>query len=366
VKSSHLRAAALAALLAPWPISAAPQLRYAAVVMRHGVRSPTWDAERLNQYSARPWPDWGVPPGNLTPHGRDVIKLLGSYYREWFTGQRVLSREGCRDASRVYVWADTDQRTVETGRAFAESFLPGCNLTVHSRPDGEGDPLFEGVGGADPGAAEAVRKRLGDNPQHLMTDHRIALDTLQFILTGAESAPKQLIESPAEVAVSMRDRKLELKGPFAVSSSLSEDLLLEYANHMTGADLGWGRLTRDNLFRVLELHAVYADLTRRTPELARARGSNLLAHVLASIEQAASGKKTAGALGPPGTAVLIISGHDTNLSNISGMLGLSWTLPGYQPDDTPPGGALIFSLWGDAADGSLFVKTQYTAPLVSG
>ena len=41
---------------------------------------------------------------------------------------------------------------------------------------------------------------------------------------------------------------------------------------------------------------------------------------------------------------LLLAGHDTNLSNLSGMIGLSWKLAGYQPDDTPPGGALIFAL----------------------
>lgn len=70
----------------------------------------------------------------------------------------------------------------------------------------------------------------------------------------------------------------------------SEDLLLEYANGMEGSSLGWGRLTRENLDRVLEIHAVYSDLMRRTPYLARARGSNLLADVLQSLEQAETGK----------------------------------------------------------------------------
>jgi hypothetical protein len=62
------------------------------------------------------------------------------------------------------------------------------------------------------------------------------------------------------------------------------------------------------------------------------------------MQQAATGKEVPGALDLLGTAVLIVSGHDTNLSNLSGMLGLSWRLPGYQPDDPPPGGALTFSL----------------------
>ncbi len=100
---------------------------------------------------------------------------------------------------------------------------------------------------------------------------------------------------------------------------------------------------------------------RRTPALARIHSSNLLAHVLCSMSQAVSGKPAPGALGNAGDALLVLSGHDTNLSNISGMLGLSWHLPGYQPDDTPPGGALIFSLWRDSASGEYFVKTKYLA-----
>jgi 4-phytase/acid phosphatase len=81
-----------------------------------------------------------------------------------------------------------------------------------------------------------------------------------------------------------------LRGPFTTGSTFSENLLLEYANGMRGDDLGWGRLTRENLERVLEVHTVYADIMRRTPYLARARASNLLAHVLRSLEQAATGK----------------------------------------------------------------------------
>ncbi|HML16935.1 MAG TPA: histidine-type phosphatase [Bryobacteraceae bacterium] len=341
-------------------VAAAPELKYVVILSRHGVRSPTWDAARLNQYSAQPWPDWGVPPGDLTPHGRELVKILGSYYRERFGEEHLLATRGCRDKERVYIWADTDQRTIETGRAFAESILPGCGAVIHSQAPGEKDPIFSGVAGPDPQlAGEALRRRLGPDLQQLLEDHRSELDTLQFIL--GKDAPKRLIDPHEPVAVSAGGRTVELQGPIATASTLSEDLLLEYADGMTGAKLGWGRLTRDNLLRVLELHRVYADLTRRTPELARARGSNLLAHILASLEQAVSGRPVPGALGPPETALLILSGHDTNQSNASGMLGLSWSVPGYLRDETPPEGALIFSLWRDPGKNTAFVGVQFLA-----
>lgn len=350
----------LAVLFGAVPVRAEEHLKYVVIVIRHGVRSPTWKAERLHQYSTEPWPDWGAATADLTPHGRVLMQLFGSYYREWLVKEHVLASQGCGDLPGVYVWADTDQRTLETGRALAESLLPGCGLTVHSRGAGEKDPIFSGVADPDPELAEkSVRDRLGTDPQKLLADHRAALDTLQTILTGGGAAPKRLIEAPGEIGIERQGKAIELKGPFAVASTLSEDLLLEYTNGMRGSDLGWGRLTSENLFKVMELHSVYADLMRRTPYLARVRSSNLLAHVLASMEQAASGKPVAGALGEPTTKVLILAGHDTNLSNLSGMLGLTWALPGYQPDDTPPGGALIFSLWSEA--GATRVRAEYTA-----
>jgi 4-phytase/acid phosphatase len=352
---------AAAVLLAGWSARAAnPELKYVVILSRHGVRSPTWDAARLQEYSPDPWPDWGVAPGELTPHGRQLIRILGDYYREWLGAEGLLSRPGCRGAGHVFVWADKDQRTLETGRAFAETILPGCEVALHSGTGGR-DPIFSGAGAANSvRALDAVRERLGSDPQLLVARHREAIDTLQFILTGGRDAPRKLLDPPSGAAVESSGRSVEMTGPFAAGSTLSEVFLLEYANGFHGRDLGWGRLTRENLDRALDLHGVYADMMRRTPYLARARGSNLLAHVLRSLEQAASGSAVPGALGLPGDALLFLAGHDTNLSNVSGMLGLSWRLAGYQPDETPPGGALIFSLWRDSG-GHFFVRTKYLA-----
>jgi len=345
-----------ALLVAAWPAGGggAPQLQYVAIVSRHGVRSPTWDNARLDGYSAEPWPRWEVPPGHLTPHGRKLIEQMGGYYREWLSAEGAVQVPGCRDAGRVFIRADGEARTLETGRAFAESLLPGCGIAVHAETGGTTDRLFSGFGKPDQERMlAAVNERLGHDPQKLVADHREALETLQAIVKGNVGVAQ-------DVGAVLKGRSVELTGPFATGSTFSENLLLEYADGMQGPALGWGRLTRQNLFRVLEIHAVYADLMRRTAYLARARGSNLLAHVLRSLEQAATGKATEGAIGRPGDAVLLLAGHDTNLSNLSGMLGLAWQLDGYQRDDTPPGGALIFSLWRDGA-GRYLVKLRYVA-----
>jgi hypothetical protein len=44
-------------------------------------------------------------------------------------------------------------------------------------------------------------------------------------------------------------------------------------------------VNEDNLQLMMSIHTAYADLARRTPYVARADGSNLLSHILKSIEQ---------------------------------------------------------------------------------
>ncbi len=356
--------AGLAVSLLTWPLAVASphqslRLKYIVIVSRHGVRAPTWDAGRLNQYSTAPWPKWAVPPGDLTPHGRALIKQMGSYYRDWLSSEQFLGGQGCQDAKRIYIWADTDERTIETGRAFAESLLPGCSLATHSNPQGKKDPVFSGIGKPDPELSlKAVRDRLAPDSQELAVQLRSAFDTLQFVLNGNETGAKDP-PPPEEISASLHGSSVELNDQLDVGSTLSEDLLLEYTDGMRGANLGWGRLTEENLLHILQIHTVHSDLTRRTPYLARAKGANLLAHVLRSMEQAAGGKALPGALGDPGDSLLILVGHDTNLLNISGILALKWQLGGYGPNETPPGGALIFSLWQDSDSRQYFVRTQF-------
>jgi 4-phytase/acid phosphatase len=350
-------------LLAAVPAFAGPaKLKYVVIVTRHGVRSPTWNTTRLNQYSSEPWPDWGIAPGDLTPHGRLLMNLIGDYYRQWLTSQHLISDEGCADAGRVYIWSDTAERTLETGRALAESLLPHCGITVRSLSNAKSDPIFEGTGKIDVQLAEsAVRERLGSNANALAQNDRNAFDALNFILGAAADSPVPFVDPRQANEIVAKAGSIDLNGPLSTASSLTEDFLLEYANGMRGKDLGWGRLNEDNLSQILELHVLYADMVRRTPYVARARGSNLLEHVLLSMEQAVIKEPVPGALGNPSDSILIISGHDTNLSNLAGILDLLWQLPSYQPNDTPPGGALIFSLWQDSSTQQLFVRVQYIA-----
>ena len=102
------------------------------------------------------------------------------------------------------------------------------------------------------------------------------------------------------------------------------------------------------------------DISGRTGYIARAQSSNLLFHILQSMRQAGGAQPVPGALTSPDDRLLILVGHDTNLANIAGALGLNWLIDGRR-DDTPPGGALVFELWRRRDKGEFSVRTFYMA-----
>ena len=169
-------------------------LKFVVIVTRHGVRSPTGKTDSLNHYSAKPWPQWSVPPGYLTEHGAKLIVLLGVYDRELFAKEGLFSAEGCDDAAQVSVIADSDQRTLETGRSLAAGMFPGCKVAVKAQPEGTADPLFHsleaGVGHVDKAiATAAIARRIGNNPAGLAETYRPQLQALEEVLLGCNPSP---------------------------------------------------------------------------------------------------------------------------------------------------------------------------------
>ena len=302
------------------------------------------------------------------------MTLLGSYYRLYFANAGLLRSADCEDASYVHILADSESRTRETGNALAAGWMPGCGMRPQTVSDGK-DPLFSplAAGISNPDRAMAVASisgRIGANPDALVQVYRSAFDTLREVLFSCapgvscpaetKAGKQSVLQQPSSLEASKGDHSAELLGPLRIGSTLSEDFLLEYLNGMDGNALGWGRLDAGKLMEIMRLHAAYADLARQTRYVARVQGSNLLSHVLRSMEQAAEGRTVVGSLGKVSDRIVVIVGHDTNISNVAGMLGMNWLLDGYQPNDTPPGSALVFELW-QQGEGKMVVSTYYVA-----
>jgi len=333
----------------------AERLKFALVLTRHGVRSPTWTNARLDEYSRDPWPKWDVEPGLLTPHGKTLMTQFGAYYRLRFSADRLLAANGCADARSIYIYADTDERTIETGRGLADGMFPGCGVEVHSQGAGTEDALFHTAGKiGTPDAAlayAAVAGRIGADPAALLPAYEQPLNQLQRIVSGCPepdcSTPgkKQLLAIAPSLKHGTGEHLAELKGPLSTGATFTENLQLEYLEGMPAAQVGWGRVDEATMRSLMAVHAASSDIMQRTPYIAQVQASNILMHILKTLEQAGQQKAVDGAVADPGSKVVFLVGHDTNISNVAALLEAHWLVNGYQRDDAAPGGALIFELW---------------------
>src|SRR5258708_1682033 len=149
------------------------------IVTRHGVRSPLPNPAELSRWSIDPWPVWSVKEGEQTPRGTALVTLEGRYYRERLDAGGAFTPGKCPSKSSVFVWADTDQRTKETGRGLLDGIAPSCGLETHSNSV-QIDPLFRSLAAKtcpfDPDLARAaIQGRVGNDLDAIVNADRRAL-----------------------------------------------------------------------------------------------------------------------------------------------------------------------------------------------
>ena len=222
------------------------------------------------------------------------------------------------------------------------------------------------MGRVDPELAFAAASgRIGGDPNNLTEAYRPQLAALDRLLAGCGHGPDNpkrisIFDTPSSMKAGGGDPPVAARGPLVTGASLAENLLLEYAQGMSDADTGWGCLDDATLRYLMQLDTARWDYGYRTPVIARAFASNLLDHILKTMQQSVSGKPVSGAVGNVGDRLVILVGHDSNIVTVAGSLGINWILDG-RVDDTPPGGELWFELWRSRADGKLSVRVAYTA-----
>jgi 4-phytase/acid phosphatase len=352
--------AAIVAVLGP--VAATPaskgalKLERIVVVMRHGVRAPTGTAASLSKLTPQPWPAWPVEPGILTDHGQDDVRLMGAWLRATYARRGLWPASGCLAPGAVAAWADGgDQRTRVSGQTTLDGAFPGCGLLAPHGPDDQGDAFFSATAqGACPIDADKARQAVMDEAKGDLDHADPSLDAAKAAMTrvvmgDAPCTDEKVCVMAGSSRLKTAPDAIKISGPLGTGATFAENLLLEYAQAMPAGDVGWGRADAAAIAKVMPLHDVEADLERRTPYLAAHNGALMMRGVLAALQG-----QPALPGGGVGAKLTLIAGHDTNISNLSGILGADWTLPG-EPDKTAPDTALVFEVWKSPA-GARFVR----------
>lgn len=352
------------------PVPPGWQLERAVLLSRHGVRAPVETKEELDRHVAEPWPAWPAPPGHLTPRGAELMRLMGAYYRVLYGGRGLVRSDDCPPAGTVAAWADIDQRTQASGASLLSGLYPGCsNLAVRSQADlTVPDPLFHPRASAscpmDAGSNRAaILARIGGDFSSVTREYAPQLAAMQAILCppgAANGGPACGLQATPSSLETGPDGRARIKGPFGLGSTAAEIFLMESAEGWSMDQVAWGRLANDAaLVNLLSIHRLDIDLTEKTVAIARQKGSNMLAQIVATLQD---GHKFPGlpAIAEPVRLALLV-GHEGNISNIEGLLRLGWRIPGFQANEASPGGALAFELFREVATGRHYVRLAYYA-----
>ncbi|NHV08942.1 AppA family phytase/histidine-type acid phosphatase [Cronobacter turicensis] len=344
------------------------KLERVVIVSRHGVRAPTKFTPLMQEITPYHWPQWDVPLGWLTTRGGELVTELGRYQKSVLIDKGILESNVCPSSEQVAVIADTDQRTRKTGEAFLAGFAPGCQNKVHYQKEHDKkDPLFNpvkmGVCSFDVSKTQAaILTRAEGNIERYTQRYDSAFRTLEQVLNFSQSAAcKSTRQSgctlpevlPSELKISSDN--VSLSGAWSLSSMLTEIFLLQEAQGMP--EVAWGRIHGEKEWtELLSLHNAQFDLLQRTPEVARSRATPLLDLISRALVSNGSTENHYGIKFP--VSLLFIAGHDTNIANLSGVFDLNWSLPG-QPDNTPPGGELVFERWKRVSDNTDWIQISF-------
>lgn len=323
------------------------------MLMRHGVRPPTKAPAMPAEVTPERWPDWPTQPGWLTPHGSLAVSRLGPVDARVWRGYGLLPAKDCPAASTIRIVADSDQRTIETARAWVATLALGCRIAIDHRPQDEPDPRFSAIESGkaplDPAKANAAVAAEVGAGGFAALDARYAplLARIDTILCGTPRPGCGVSGTPTGLVAASPTKRPKLKGALDRASTAAQILLLEAGEGMPMAQVGWGRATLADVTALGEFHALEFRLVARPRAIAAANFAGLADIVREGLADS-------------GPRITMISGHDTNIANLGGLFDVHWQAPGFAADDPVPGGALILERLHDRT-GTRYVRLRYRA-----
>lgn len=363
----------------------APRLVKAVILCRHGLRSPTQTPQELAQWSPRPWPEWNVAPGKLTERGALLLRYEGRLLRQHLSRHGLLPPAGQLKPESIFLYADKNSRTKHSAEALLEGLAPEVGTAPLTYRGKGKDPLFHTIPSglmAEPDFNAEERRALVQELERIRRDEARPLARLFSLLSPSMDTPDAL-RFPAKGT----QRGVTLRGGLHTAASTAEILLLQclewpVESQSLGTD-DWS--DRENIIspveektlqilnapesggasseppapqkepaeasaaplmvnpqtalELLPVHAAVQNALQRARPQALTSGLPLLA-VMTGILAGTSPLD-----GANSAALSILVGHDTNISNVAGLLGLHWKNGEFPPDSAPPGSMLCFTLW---------------------
>ncbi|HCB0226924.1 bifunctional glucose-1-phosphatase/inositol phosphatase [Klebsiella variicola] len=332
------------------------QLQQVLIMSRHNLRAPLANnGSVLEQSTAKAWPQWDVPGGQLTTKGGVLEVYMGHYMREWLAQQKLVTSGECPPENAVYAYANSLQRTVATAQFFITGAFPGCGIAVHHQPQmGTMDPTFNPVIIDDsPAFREKALQAMEKERQGMqLTESYKLLETMIDYRNSPSCKEKQVCSLSEGKDTFSADYQQEpgVSGPLKVGNSLVDAFTLQYYEGFPKDQVAWGEITSDKQWQVLsKLKNGYQDSLFTSTAVAQ----NVAKPLVKYIDNALVGE------GASKAKVTLLVGHDSNIASLLTALDFKpYQLPG-QYERTPIGGKLLFQRWHDSGSNRDLMKIEY-------
>lgn len=332
------------------------QLQQVLIMSRHNLRAPLANnGSVLEQSTAKAWPQWDVPGGQLTTKGGVLEVYMGHYMREWLAQQKLVTSGECPPENAVYAYANSLQRTVATAQFFITGAFPGCGIAVHHQPQmGTMDPTFNPVITDDsPAFREKALQAMEKERQGMqLTESYKLLETMIDYRNSPSCKEKQVCSLSEGKDTFSADYQQEpgVSGPLKVGNSLVDAFTLQYYEGFPKDQVAWGEITSDKQWQVLsKLKNGYQDSLFTSTAVAQ----NVAKPLVKYIDNALVGE------GASKAKATLLVGHDSNIASLLTALDFKpYQLPG-QYERTPIGGKLLFQRWHDSGSNRDLMKIEY-------
>lgn len=302
------------------------------VVSRHGVRSPTQSAEKLQGWSDKKWPAWPVAAGLLTQRGFYLVKETWALNR----ARAPFTYGVCPKPEDVQIIADVDERTRKTAQALNEGLYPNCGYQVKVTSASH-SAIFS------PLKAKVCRIDYPKELEEKLTQKVVGIND-RFASEMAEISKLTGHEFNGPMRAKASKYKVGFKGAPYDCSSITEIFALEWGQKPE-QKAAWGQLDWNGILRLMPIRVAVFSAINRDMEVARYKGSALANKIIESLDH-----------GPKYTYLI---GHDTNLANLGEIFDLNWRLPDRAQNENTPGGYLTFEKW--AVNGQPEIRVFYSA-----
>eukprot|EP00965_Chrysotila_dentata_P205315 6182885-Pleurochrysis_carterae.AAC.3 len=264
-----------------------------------------------------------------------------------------MSKEPVRCDKRIYLISDLYQRDIESAQEFVRGYALDCSLPLVIANDSDSTIHAIANDGYDPEQCPPPTKadvdlEFGGNTAALTEAYRLEIERIDDLLGCCSRTLCSKFDingtcSIADLPYNYTGVNWEgmYSGPLSIAAHFAETFLLQASS---GLRFAWGKLSFDELRQIARLHEAVMWLGSNR-NISVSRGSPMLAYILVTLEQAATGKRIFGAPHYASTGTLsAVFGHDFNLQYLRRLLDVNWLIDSFALDSASTGAVMRFEL----------------------